>query len=82
MKRSSFPGVNCTVTDFVDSGGWFPEDMALGNNELKSTKSPLIIFSRCLAVTGGNNTVGIREVVSDESEVLVPITMSLGAGGG
>jgi len=78
-KRSSFPGVNYTVTDFVDSGGWFPENMALGSSKLKSTNSPLIIS---LAVTGGNDTVGVREVVSDKSEVLVPVTMSLGAGGG
>jgi len=66
----------------MNSKGWFPENMALGSSKLKSTNSPLIIFSQSLAVTDGNDTVGVWEVVGDESEVLVSVTMSLGADGG
>jgi len=54
-------------------------------NKLKSTNSPALIFFQSFAVTGGNDTVSIRELVSDESEVLiceVPIPISLGTGGG
>jgi len=49
---------------------WFPENMVLGSNELKSTNSPLMIISRSLAVTGGNNTVGVPVLINDASEVL------------
>jgi len=59
--------------------------MALGNNALKSTNSPLTIFSLSLAVTGGKETAGVWVLLSNKVAVLpcgFPFAISLVAVGG
>ena len=48
-----------------------PKNMALDNNDVKSMNSPLIIFSLRCDGTAGNETGGLRVVLSGDLVVLV-----------